>query len=206
MNKLLPTSRRRTVSALAIAGLLGATSLATLTAFDHPTSAIAQTATMRAPAEGFGDLVEKVMPAVVSVEAKLGVQTSANIQGGDDETRAAQARNSPCPTFRRTARSASSSSSSRGAASAVSPSSSSARAAAAWPGLGLLHLRRRLCRHQQPCGDGRKRSHRRSPTTPNTRPRSSAPIPRPIWRCSRSTERALHLCQFGERSRASAIG
>ena len=85
MNKLLPTSRRRTVSALAIAGLLGATSLATLTAFDHPTSAIAQTAITRAPAEGFGDLVEKVMPAVVSVEAKLGVQTSANIQGDDDE-------------------------------------------------------------------------------------------------------------------------
>jgi serine protease Do len=85
MNKLLPTSRRRTVSALAIAGLLGATSLATITAFDHPTSAIAQTAITRAPAEGFGDLVEKVMPAVVSVEAKLGVQTSANIQGGDDE-------------------------------------------------------------------------------------------------------------------------
>ena len=84
MNKL-PTSRRRTVSALAIAGLLGATSLATITAFDHPTSAIAQTAITRAPAEGFGDLVEKVMPAVVSVEAKLGVQTSANIQGGDDE-------------------------------------------------------------------------------------------------------------------------
>jgi len=85
MNKLLPTSRRRTVSALAIAGLLGATSLATITAFDHPTSAIAQTAITRAPAEGFGDLVEKVMPAVVSVEAKLGVQTSANVQGGDEE-------------------------------------------------------------------------------------------------------------------------
>jgi serine protease Do len=85
MSKLLPTSRRRTVSALAIAGLLGATSLATITAFDHPTPAIAQTAFTRAPAEGFGDLVEKVMPAVVSVEAKLGVQTSSNIQGDDDD-------------------------------------------------------------------------------------------------------------------------
>src|SRR5262245_20978231 len=84
MSKLLPTSRR-TVSALAIAGLLGATSLATITAFDHPTAAVAQTAITRAPAEGFGDLVEKVMPAVVSVEAKLGVQTSSNVQGGDDD-------------------------------------------------------------------------------------------------------------------------
>src|SRR5262245_7297105 len=84
MSKLLPTSRR-TVSALAIAGLLGATSLATIAAFDHPTAAVAQTAITRAPAEGFGDLVEKVMPAVVSVEAKLGVQTSSNVQGGDDD-------------------------------------------------------------------------------------------------------------------------
>src|SRR5262245_14528506 len=85
MSKLLPTSGRRTVSALAIAGLLGATSLAAITAYDHPTAAVAQTAFTRAPAEGFGDLVEKVMPAVVSVEAKLGVQTSSNIQGDDDE-------------------------------------------------------------------------------------------------------------------------
>src|SRR5690349_19327637 len=85
MSKFLSTLRRRTVSALAIAGLLGATSLATISAFDHSASAVAQTAITRAPAEGFGDLVEKVMPAVVSVEAKLGVQTSANIQGDDEE-------------------------------------------------------------------------------------------------------------------------
>jgi serine protease Do len=85
MSKLLPSSRRRTISALAIAGLLGATSLATITGFDHTTPATAQTAFTRAPAEGFGDLVEKVMPAVVSVEAKLGVQTSSNIQGQGDE-------------------------------------------------------------------------------------------------------------------------
>ena len=81
--------------------------------------------------EGFGDLVEKVMPAVVSVEAKLGVRTPSNIQGDDDDEGRTAARNSRCRTCRRTARSVSSSSSSRGAASVASLSSSGARGAAA---------------------------------------------------------------------------
>ena len=73
MNKLLPTSRSADGFRPGDCRAPRRNSLATLTAFDHPTSAIAQTAITRAPAEGFGDLVEKVMPAVVSVEAKLGV-------------------------------------------------------------------------------------------------------------------------------------
>jgi serine protease Do len=70
---------RKSVAAVVIAGLLGATSIAALSAIDTVTPARAEssaTAFNRAPAEGFGDLVEKVMPAVVSVETKV-VETAA---------------------------------------------------------------------------------------------------------------------------------
>jgi serine protease Do len=87
MSKILPISRRRrTVSALVIAGLLGATSLAGLSAIEGTRPAVAQSAFTRAPAEGFGDLVEKVMPAVVSVESKMGVQTSSNVDDEDQDS------------------------------------------------------------------------------------------------------------------------
>ncbi len=58
---------RRSLMALAIAGMLSATALGTgVTGLALP-PASAQ-AMMAAPAQGFADLVEKVMPAVVSVE------------------------------------------------------------------------------------------------------------------------------------------
>ncbi len=67
---------RKTVLALAIAGLLGSTGLATTQGIFAPSPAIAQSALAGAPAEGFADLVDKVMPSVVSVQAKY---TPANV-------------------------------------------------------------------------------------------------------------------------------
>ncbi len=66
-----PTSRRswsrKSIMALVVAGLVGATSLAALPLLDP---AQAQNVFNHAPAEGFADLVERVMPAVVSVDVK----------------------------------------------------------------------------------------------------------------------------------------
>jgi serine protease Do len=56
---------------LAVAALLGATALTGLTATTLPFDAKAETLLNHAPAEGFADLVEKVMPAVISVEVKF---------------------------------------------------------------------------------------------------------------------------------------
>ena len=75
------TKRTRTVMGLLVAGLLSATALtASSTFMPPPAPAIAQTLATPAPASGFADLVEKVMPAVVSVEVKY-TQTAS----GDDE-------------------------------------------------------------------------------------------------------------------------
>ncbi|MFO1088345.1 MAG: Do family serine endopeptidase [Hyphomicrobiales bacterium] len=76
---------RKSVAALIIAGLLGATSLSAISAIEAVTPARAdQTVFNRAPAAGFSDLVEKVMPAVVSVEAKLSV-TPASASSDDEQ-------------------------------------------------------------------------------------------------------------------------
>jgi serine protease Do len=75
---------RKSVAAVVIAGLLGATSVAALSAMDAVSPARAEssaTAFNRAPAEGFGDLVEKVMPAVVSVETKMAVAAAEGTDG-----------------------------------------------------------------------------------------------------------------------------
>ena len=69
---------RKSVLALAVAGLLGTTGLATQTGIFVPAPAVAQSALAGAPAEGFADLVDKVMPSVVSIQSKY---TPAVAQG-----------------------------------------------------------------------------------------------------------------------------
>ena len=78
-----PTSRpgrsRKSIMALVVAGLVGATSL---TALPLLNPAQAQNVFNHAPAEGFADLVERVMPAVVSVDVKYPA-VSLNHEGQD---------------------------------------------------------------------------------------------------------------------------
>jgi serine protease Do len=59
------------LGSLFVAALLGATALTGVTATTLPFNAKAETVLNHAPAEGFADLVEKVMPAVISVEVKF---------------------------------------------------------------------------------------------------------------------------------------
>ncbi len=77
------TMRRRhsrtSLSILAAATIAGGLALGAL---EGASPALAQSGISAAPAQGFGDLVEKVMPAVVSVEAKLG--TAVADDGNDD--------------------------------------------------------------------------------------------------------------------------
>ncbi|HSM20559.1 MAG TPA: Do family serine endopeptidase [Hyphomicrobiales bacterium] len=60
--------RRKPVIALALAGLLSGTAATTLPMLQPFDTAAAETLFNRAPAEGFADLVETVMPAVISIE------------------------------------------------------------------------------------------------------------------------------------------
>ena len=60
--------RRKPLLALALAGLLSGTAITTLPMLPPFETAEAQTVFNRAPAEGFADLVETVMPAVISIE------------------------------------------------------------------------------------------------------------------------------------------
>jgi serine protease Do len=64
-------SRTKVLGGLLVAALLGGTALTGLTASTLPFEAKAETVLNHAPAEGFADLVEKVMPAVISVEVKF---------------------------------------------------------------------------------------------------------------------------------------
>jgi serine protease Do len=61
---------RKSVTALAVVGLLGTTAVATNSVMFTPAPAIAQSALAGAPAEGFADLVDQVMPSVVSVQVR----------------------------------------------------------------------------------------------------------------------------------------
>src|ERR687898_2137926 len=70
------SSRKTSIIALALAGLMSATALTTLPLLPESQPAAAQTTFNRAPAEGFADLVERVMPAVISVEVRYGVASS----------------------------------------------------------------------------------------------------------------------------------
>ncbi|MGE0211763.1 MAG: DegQ family serine endoprotease, partial [Parvibaculaceae bacterium] len=72
--------RSRTVVALVAAGLLAATGLTTLTALPPSLTASAETIFNHAPAEGFADLVEKVMPSVISVEVRYAPVVNRNDQ------------------------------------------------------------------------------------------------------------------------------
>jgi serine protease Do len=65
------TMKSKVFGGLFVAALLSATALTGLTATTLPFDAKAETVLNHAPAEGFADLVEKVMPAVISVEVKF---------------------------------------------------------------------------------------------------------------------------------------
>jgi serine protease Do len=67
----IPTMKQKIVGGLFVAALLGATALTGVTATTLPFDAKAETLLNHAPAEGFADLVETVMPAVISVEVKF---------------------------------------------------------------------------------------------------------------------------------------
>lgn len=69
-------SRKKSVIALVLAGFISATAMTTLPLLPDSQPAAAQTTFNRAPAEGFADLVEKVMPAVISVEVRYGVASN----------------------------------------------------------------------------------------------------------------------------------
>ena len=73
-----PRIGTRRVLALTVAGLLAATSLTAINGFPTAQNANAQTVMNKAPAEGFADLVEQVMPSVFSVEVEF---TPANFEG-----------------------------------------------------------------------------------------------------------------------------
>jgi serine protease Do len=77
-------SVHKSIAALLIAGLLGTTAITSASALQQ-TGAVPQSTPTRDIAAGFSDLVEKVMPAVVSVEAQFAVQTSAKTDGRKDE-------------------------------------------------------------------------------------------------------------------------
>jgi serine protease Do len=62
------TLRRKSVIAIALASLMTGTALTALPVLPPILPAAAETAFNRAPAEGFADLVETVMPAVISIE------------------------------------------------------------------------------------------------------------------------------------------
>jgi serine protease Do len=71
----------KVVGGLLVAALLSATALTGLTATTLPFDAKAETVFNHAPAEGFADLVEKVMPAVISVEVKFANVTNMSEDG-----------------------------------------------------------------------------------------------------------------------------
>ena len=71
-NSVAATKSRRVIGGLIVAGLLGATALTGITGGTLPLYAQTETPLLNhAPAEGFADLVDKVMPAVISVEVKF---------------------------------------------------------------------------------------------------------------------------------------
>jgi serine protease Do len=82
--------RPKVVGGLFAALLLGATALTGLTPGPIPYQARAENLFNHAPAEGFADLVEKVMPAVISVEVKF-----ANVVSTDEDNNTPQFRLPP---------------------------------------------------------------------------------------------------------------
>lgn len=76
--------RRRPVIALALAGLLTGTALTALPMLPPILPAAAETDFNRAPAEGFADLVENVMPAVISIEVNHKLVAN-RLQGGQSD-------------------------------------------------------------------------------------------------------------------------
>lgn len=69
---------RKAVMGLVVAGLLGSTAIAGSTGLLSPAPAVAQSALVAAPVQGFANLVDQVMPSVVSVRTKF---TPAAMEG-----------------------------------------------------------------------------------------------------------------------------
>jgi serine protease Do len=78
-------STRKSISALLIAGLLGSTAITSASALEQTNPAVPQSTPTRDLAAGFSDLVQKVMPAVVSVESQFGIQTSSDTESRTDQ-------------------------------------------------------------------------------------------------------------------------
>jgi len=76
--------RRKPVIALALAALLTGTTLGTLPLLPPSVEAASETVFNRAPAEGFADLVENVMPAVISIEVNHKLVAN-RLQGGQSD-------------------------------------------------------------------------------------------------------------------------
>jgi serine protease Do len=75
------------IGGLFVAALLGATALTGVTATTLPFHAKAETVLNHAPAEGFADLVETVMPAVISVEVKFANVSNFTEEGDSPQFR-----------------------------------------------------------------------------------------------------------------------
>jgi serine protease Do len=75
---------RKTIFGLLAAGLLGATALTTSVVIAPPLPVHAETQAAINPSMGFADLVDRVMPAVVSVEVKFS-DVAATVEGGGDQ-------------------------------------------------------------------------------------------------------------------------
>ncbi len=72
MTNKAKATRRNSIFSLMIAGLLGATAIAGVTGYPVTLQAAnTQLSLNNAPAEGFADLVETVMPSVVSIQSKF---------------------------------------------------------------------------------------------------------------------------------------
>ena len=80
------TRSRKTIAALVIAGLMSATALSAATSFiPVPTANAAATTIMnQAPRQGFADLVEQILPSVVSVEVMFQPVASPTFEQGNN--------------------------------------------------------------------------------------------------------------------------
>jgi serine protease Do len=81
------SKNRKAVYALMIAGLLGATALTGTISHAGTDATKTQISLNTAPASGFADLVENVMPSVVSVQSKFTPVASRNEDGKRDQRR-----------------------------------------------------------------------------------------------------------------------
>ena len=76
------TRKTNRLLSLFAAGLFAATALSAVTLAVPTAPVYAETQAAIDPSKGFADLVDKVMPAVVSVEVKFSKAASSDMEGG----------------------------------------------------------------------------------------------------------------------------